>query len=731
MSHHRRIALILATAVLALLSAAGPCAARGTVGYLRDWVVCGPLAGTRIDTPAGPPDFVAYPGLFALGRVWLPIEAAPDGRIDIRALYPDAPSGTAVLHTFFEVPADGEYRLRVGSDDAVRIEIDGRVVHRVDTHRPWQADQDNLKLTLAAGWHRMLVRIVDYGGDWAVSVRLADARDQPFDPKHQVRAPPPLEKECRLGETATPDERAETTRFLAAQVGQIRAHLESALPRLADIPQGYVTFAEYEGARNLGRMFFEAMAGLWREVVDESWDEAVAMECQKEAAAAARGFSEVLAQETDQLAAALSRSHRAWQTLADDDATRGDCAEAAMEIADLVARTRQLAARIEKKRFLMARLENDIRNFRQRDFLIRVFDAEGTPVPHAEVEIVQTASDFIFGCNLFAFRRFDDPRKNDLYEKRFLDVFNAATVPLYWSVAEKQPGRFDFGSTDAAVRWCREHHVQVKVHPILWQDTVPRWAEQLKDEEARTAAQSYVRRVVERYRDQADLWDAVQQPAGSIRIGPALVDPAEVIRWARDGKPRGQLLLNGDDPRALADMARQFRGAGAPLDGVAVMAHQHKGIWPPDVVQRTLNDAAAAQLPLHVSEVTILGAPDTEAEQAEAVRQFYTAAFAHPKVVGITWWDLSDEFAWQNAPAGLLRADLSPKPAYATLDHLINRLWRTDAAGHTGDDGQVAVRAFFGQYRITARYGNLKVTVAAHLARDGPAEVEVVLPPGK
>jgi len=732
MSRANRMALLLAAAALALLAAAGPCAAaaRGTVGYLRNWLVCGPLPGTKVDDPAMPADFVAYPGMFALGHVWLPVEAPPNGCVDIKAQCPPGP-GTAMLFTFFEVPAAGEYRLRVGSDDAVRIDIDGRTVHRNEVQRIWVADQDNIKVTLTAGWHRMLVRVVDYGGAWLMSVRVADARDQPFDPKHQVRAPAEFEKACRLDEPATPAARAEMTRFLAAQVSQVRAQLESTAPRLADTPVGYVTFAEYEGTRNLGRLFFEAMAGLWREAIDDSWDEAVALECRKEAAAAARGFSEVLAQDTDQFAAALSQSHRAWATLAEDGATRGQCAEAAVEIGGLVTRTRLLAERVENKRYLMARLENDIRNFRQRDFLVRVFDAEGVPVPHAEVEIVETASDFLFGCNLFAFRRFNDGPKNVAYEKRFLDLFNAATVPLYWSVAEKQPGRLDFGPTDAAVRWCRDHHVQVKVHPIMWQDTVPRWTGQLKEDEARAAAQSYVRRIVERYLDQADFWDVLQQPAGAIRIGPALIDPVQVVRWAREAKPRGRLLANGDDPRALADMARQLAGAGVVLDGIAVMAHQHKGDWPPEQVQQVLSDAAAAKLPVHVSEVTILGPPDGEAEQAEAVRQFYTAAFAHPSVVGITWWDLSDEFAWQNAPAGLLRADLSPKPAYAVLDQLINHLWRTDAAGHTGDDGQVAVRAFLGQYRITARSGNLKATVTAHLGRDGLAEVEVVLPPAK
>ncbi|MBE3070297.1 MAG: hypothetical protein IMZ66_08680, partial [Planctomycetes bacterium] len=66
-----------------------------------------------------------------------------------------------------------------------------------------------------------------------------------------------------------------------------------------------------------------------------------------------------------------------------------------------------------------------------------------------------------------------------------------------------------------------------------------------------------------------------------------------------------------------------------------------------------------------------------------------------------------------------------------TLDRLINHLWRTDAAGRTGEDGKVAVRAFFGRYRVTATQGKRKVVTELHIARDGPAEFDVILQPAK
>jgi hypothetical protein len=78
-----------------------------------------------------------------------------------------------------------------------------------------------------------------------------------------------------------------------------------------------------------------------------------------------------------------------------------------------------------------------------------------------------------------------------------------------------------------------------------------------------------------------------------------------------------------------------------------------------------------------------------------------------------------------------VRSDLSPKPAYEALDRLINRLWRTDAAGRTDEDGRVAARAFFGRYRITARADRRTAAAEVEFGPDGPRQVDLVLPPAR
>ena len=101
----------------------------------------------------------------------------------------------------------------------------------------------------------------------------------------------------------------------------------------------------------------------------------------------------------------------------------------------------------------------------------------------------------------------------------------------------------------------------------------------------------------------------------------------------------------------------------------------HENVWPLHKVLAVCQSYAKLGLPIHFTETTLLsgvrdrqnnawGSTTHEAEttQAHNAANFYMALFAHPAVQALTWWDFSDYHAWQNAPAGLVRADMSPKP---------------------------------------------------------------------
>ena len=198
------------------------------------------------------------------------------------------------------------------------------------------------------------------------------------------------------------------------------------------------------------------------------------------------------------------------------------------------------------------------------------------------------------------------------------------------------------------------------------------------------------------------------------------------LGWARDagkGLPKNSLpetfLYNdyntGQDNVALLT---RLQTDGKLPDAVGLQSHMHGGEWPLTKVWAVCQTFARFGRPIHFTETTVISGPrrdnptdatltgwDTtpegEATQAAYVAQFYTVLFSHPSVRAITWWDFSDQGAWQGAPAGLVRKDMSPKPAYTRLLDLIHHQWWTNAAGRTDPRGTLTRRVFYGDYRVT------------------------------
>jgi hypothetical protein len=88
-------------------------------------------------------------------------------------------------------------------------------------------------------------------------------------------------------------------------------------------------------------------------------------------------------------------------------------------------------------------------------------------------------------------------------------------------------------------------------------------------------------------------------------------------------------------------------------------------------------------------------------------------AFSHPAVEALTWWDFSDLGAWMGAPAGLVRKDMSPKPAFEALLKLIKSQWRTGPLKlKTDATGKVSYHGYLGRYKITSGAGRMEFDVA-------------------
>jgi endo-1,4-beta-xylanase len=179
-------------------------------------------------------------------------------------------------------------------------------------------------------------------------------------------------------------------------------------------------------------------------------------------------------------------------------------------------------------------------------------------------------------------------------------------------------------------------------------------------------------------------------------------------------------------------------------DVIGIQSHMHGGTWSNDKIWQTCERFARFGKPLHFTEATILSGqlgwrsdgdrrpwpstPEGERYQAREVERFYTMLFSHPAVEAITWWDFSDNGSWKRAPAGFVRHDMSPKPAYEALQRLIKQKWWTKTMATSGADGQARFRGFRGQYKVTVTVpGKNAVTQVLSLDADD-ATLRVVVP---
>lgn len=76
---------------------------------------------------------------------------------------------------------------------------------------------------------------------------------------------------------------------------------------------------------------------------------------------------------------------------------------------------------------------------------------------------------------------------------------------------------------------------------------------------------------------------------------------------------------------------------------------------------------------------------------------------------------------------GLLRFDLSPKPAYHTIKNLIHNVWHTEEAVVTDENGACSFRGFYGEYELEIDVNGKTVKKTVSLSAKADNNIKVVL----
>lgn len=386
--------------------------------------------------------------------------------------------------------------------------------------------------------------------------------------------------------------------------------------------------------------------------------------------------------------------------------------------------------REERNQNALASARESIEKYRKGDVAVTVVDSSGRPLKDARVEIRQTSHAFRFGCYV----KLDDLAEENsaAYELYLSKLFNYAVVGNYWDFIEAEQGKENRVWFERETGLARKLGMGIGAAPILWGTNrygTPKWLPRDGDQ-LREAIRKRVAGTITTGGSIVDDWEVINEPLSRDQdyfaryAGPQYIQAAFDV--AREIDPGRRLMINeyGIFGSVAAhrynrdryfELVKSLLDRGAPIDLIGIQAHS-LGEWfePADVAEQ-LKRYAKLGKPIQITEFSaqthdfrvrnrampILGTYRDgiwdDDLQAAFYREFYTVAFGVPEVEAIVTWGLDEERAWLPG-IGLIDLNNRPKPAFRTLDDLINREWRTSISTKTDANGQVLFRGFYGDY---------------------------------
>ena len=402
-------------------------------------------------------------------------------------------------------------------------------------------------------------------------------------------------------------------------------------------------------------------------------------------------------------------------------------------------------------------LDKKIQETRTHDFRLLILDAEGKPCPDVRVKAVHKDHDFIFGVcpngHISMTNRLacGEGQEAELYWEYIGKLFNATTLWWGWRVLEPEKGCYTyeeeiagFGPMEKMVQRAERLGHRLTAHAVLYPraDVSPKWLSDCTEEEALNRLEEHIKELGKRYADRIACWHPVNEAYDEIlQVGGLELNEGLVYKWVSENMPGSCLVDNGGNTIAPDFYEKGIKNAqrfGSRVDELGIRGYFelydaealpfYESIWehfsnltlrygkklrfteigavsaPRKGEYSTwdVDPTTAGQLGITNSEAFREEQPITEETQAVFLSRMYKLAFAHPEVKECTYWDLCDSYTWNQVEGGLLRPDLSPKPAYEALHELIKKQWKTEVSVTTDEDGSCGFHGFDGTYEVEA-----------------------------
>ena len=366
-----------------------------------------------------------------------------------------------------------------------------------------------------------------------------------------------------------------------------------------------------------------------------------------------------------------------------------------------------------------------------------------------KVKVTLKNHKFRFGCNLFMLDEFpDDPNKNVIYRQKFKEVFNLATLPFYWDVTEPEEGktRYEIGSpalyrrppVDLCIKYCEENNIEPREHALCYDKFFPDWLVDKTVPEIKQYIVKRMQQISRRYADKIPTIEVTNEMFWDKGKTPIYADPDFMVfcyEQAAKYFPKNELCINewsGDiwnkNPLPWNNyylIIENLLLKGARVDAIGMQYHMFynkddyfkstRRVYNLRHLIQVMDNFARLKKPFQITEITIPAFTEESADeqaQADIIEQLYSTWFSYPNVEQIIYWNLVDGYAAFTEPGnmtagenvyrgGLLRFDLSEKPAFQRIKHLVKDVWTTNEQLET-KGGAASFRGFYGEYEVEA-----------------------------
>ena len=289
-----------------------------------------------------------------------------------------------------------------------------------------------------------------------------------------------------------------------------------------------------------------------------------------------------------------------------------------------------------------------------------------------------------------------------------------------WGSCDRGSGKYDFGNSDLAYNWAKNNKGLFKFHAMIWGAQAPGYLKTASAADVAAAIRKWYQAVEDHYAPMGGIkmMDVLNEPVNTginvelTNLKAALTlgyqseaananDKSNPYGWAiwpfqlaRKHFPNTVLLINEYNvehnwnncraeyikmSNAIKAAPNLTDGKKNLIDGIGLQAHGMNG------ATNNLSSAnfkacldelwTKTSLPIHITELDIVANPN-EAAQKTYLQNFFTIAWEHPHVAGITMWGYVQGSTWipgngvkgtGGTDSGIQYADLTDRPAMTWL----------------------------------------------------------------